>query len=68
VTLVVAYGLGLAATLLAAGVLLSVARRRFELKATSDRLLRLAAVLPITTAVLVTGGGLLLVVRAALAV
>jgi ABC-type nickel/cobalt efflux system permease component RcnA len=68
VTLVVAYGLGLAATLLAAGVLLSVARRRFERRATSDRLLRLAAVVPFTTAVLVTGGGLLLVVRAALAV
>jgi ABC-type nickel/cobalt efflux system permease component RcnA len=66
VTLVVAYGVGLAATLLAAGVLLSIARHRFELKATSDRLLRLAAVLPIATAVLVTGGGLLLVARAAL--
>jgi ABC-type nickel/cobalt efflux system permease component RcnA len=66
VTLVVAYGLGLAATLLAAGVLLSIARHRFELKATSDRLLRLAAVLPIATALLVTGGGLLLVARAAL--
>jgi nickel/cobalt exporter len=68
VALVVAYGLGLAATLLAAGVLLSIARRRFEMRATSERLLKAAAVLPIGTAVLVTGGGLLLVVRAALAV
>jgi hypothetical protein len=68
VALVVAYGLGLAATLLAAGVLLSIARRRFELRATSARLLRLAAVLPIATAVLVTGSGVLLIMRAALEV
>jgi ABC-type nickel/cobalt efflux system permease component RcnA len=68
VALVVAYGLGLAATLLAAGVLLSIARRHFELKTTSERILKAAAVLPIGTAVLVTAGGLLLVVRAALEV
>jgi ABC-type nickel/cobalt efflux system permease component RcnA len=68
VTLVIAYGLGLAVTLLAAGVLLSLARRRFEVRATGDRFLRAAAVLPIGTAVLVTGGGLLLVLRAALSV
>jgi ABC-type nickel/cobalt efflux system permease component RcnA len=68
VTLVVAYGIGLAATLLAAGVLLSLARRRIELSHASERVLRYAAMLPIATAVLVTGGGLLLVLRAAITI
>jgi ABC-type nickel/cobalt efflux system permease component RcnA len=63
--LVVAYGLGMAATLVAAGVLLARARRRFDLRARSERVLRLAAIIPIATALVVTASGLVLVARAA---
>jgi ABC-type nickel/cobalt efflux system permease component RcnA len=63
--LVVAYGLGMAATLVAAGVLLARARRRFDLRARSERVLRLAAIIPIVTALVVTASGLVLVARAA---
>jgi ABC-type nickel/cobalt efflux system permease component RcnA len=67
VALVVAYGIGMAATLLAAGLLLVWARSRYELRGAGERMLRVAAVLPFVTAVAVTGGGVLLVVRAAAA-
>lgn len=63
--LVLAYGLGMAATLVAAGVLLARARRRFDLRARSDRVIRIAAVIPIATAIVVTVSGLVLVARAA---
>jgi ABC-type nickel/cobalt efflux system permease component RcnA len=63
--LVLAYGVGMGATLVAAGVLLARARRRFDLRARSERALRLAAIIPIATAVVVTVSGLLLVARAA---
>lgn len=66
--LVVAYGLGMAATLVAAGVLLARARRRFDLKTRSERALRVAMLIPIVTALVVIGSGLLLVVRAAASV
>ncbi len=66
--LVIAYGLGMAATLVAAGVLLARARRRFDLKTRSERALRVAMLIPIATALVVIGTGLLLVVRAAASV
>jgi ABC-type nickel/cobalt efflux system permease component RcnA len=66
--LVLAYGVGMAATLVAAGVLLARARRRFDLRARSERAMRLAAVIPIATAVVVTVSGLVLVARAATSV
>ena len=66
--LVIAYGLGMAATLVAAGVLLARARRRFDLKTRSERALRIAMLIPIATALVVIGSGLLLVVRAAASV
>ena len=66
--LVIAYGLGMAATLVAAGVLLARARRRFDLKTRSERALRVAMLIPIATALVVIGSGLLLVVRAAASV
>ena len=66
--LVVAYGVGMAATLVGAGLALAWARRRFELKTASDRALRIAAALPLVTATIVTGGGLLLIGRAIAAV
>jgi ABC-type nickel/cobalt efflux system permease component RcnA len=68
VALVLAYGLGMAATLVGAGLLLARARRRFELRARGERFLRYATVLPIATAVVVTGSGLWLVARAAASV
>jgi ABC-type nickel/cobalt efflux system permease component RcnA len=68
VALVVAYGIGMAATLLAAGLLLVWARRRYELRGAGERVLRIATVLPFVTAIAVTGGGVLLVVRAAAAI
>jgi nickel/cobalt transporter (NicO) family protein len=68
VALVLAYGLGMAATLVAAGLLLARVRRRFEVRARSERLLRLAALVPVGTAVVVTGSGLWLVARAAASV
>jgi len=66
--LVVAYGLGMAATLVAGGVLLARARRRFDLKTRSERALRIAMLIPVVTALVVIGSGLLLVVRAAASV
>jgi len=63
-TLVVFYGVGLATTLVAAGVALAWARRRFSLESASARALRIAAFLPLLTGVVVTGGGLLLIARA----
>lgn len=66
VALVLAYGVGMAATLVAAGLLLARTRRRFELRARGGRLLRYATVIPIATAAVVTGSGLWLVARAAI--
>jgi len=68
VALVLAYGVGMATTLVAAGLLLARARRRFELRASGGRLMRYAAVIPIATAAVVTGSGLWLVARAAISV
>jgi nickel/cobalt exporter len=68
VALVLAYGVGMATTLVAAGLLLARARRRFELRASGGRLIRYAAVIPIATAAVVTGSGLWLVARAAISV
>ena len=66
--LVLAYGVGMATTLVAAGVLLARARRRLDLTARSERLLRAASLIPIVTALIVTGSGLVLVARAAASV
>lgn len=68
VALVVAYGVGMALTLVAAGLLLARARHRFEIRGTGGRLVRYAAVIPIATAAIVTGSGLWLVARAAISV
>jgi ABC-type nickel/cobalt efflux system permease component RcnA len=68
VALVIAYGLGMAATLVGAGLLLARARHRLELRGGSARLMRYAAVIPIATAAVVTGSGLWLVARAAISV
>jgi ABC-type nickel/cobalt efflux system permease component RcnA len=68
VALVLAYGVGMAATLVAAGLLLARARRRLELRARTGTLMRYAAVIPIATAAVVTGSGLWLVARAAISV
>ena len=68
VLLVVAYGIGMAMTLVAAGLLLSWARHRFEMKARGERMLRIAAAIPIATAVVVTVSGLWLVAKAAVSV
>jgi len=68
VLLVLAYGVGMAATLVTAGLLLARARRRFDLKARGERLLRVATLIPIGTAAVVTGSGLWLVARAATSV
>jgi nickel/cobalt transporter (NicO) family protein len=65
VLLVVSYGVGMAITLVAAGLLLSWARNRFEMKARGERMLRFAAAIPIATAVVVTVSGLWLVAKAA---
>ena len=65
VLLVVSYGIGMAFTLVAAGLMLSWARNRFEMKARSERMLHLAAAIPIATAVVVTASGLWLVAKAA---
>ena len=68
VLLVVSYGIGMAVTLVAAGLLLSWARHRFEMKSRGERMLRLAAAIPIVTAVVVTLSGLWLVAKAAVSV
>jgi ABC-type nickel/cobalt efflux system permease component RcnA len=65
VFLVLAYGLGMAATLVAAGLLLAWARHRFELRTRGERMMRLATVIPIATAIVVTVSGLWLVAKAA---
>jgi len=65
--LIVAYGVGMAATLVAAGLLIERARGRLEhilAMRTRPRLTRLAGVLPMATSVLVILGGLLIAVRA----
>src|SRR5262249_60978824 len=62
--LVLAYGLGMAATLVAGGLLLARARRRFDLASHGTRVLRVAALIPVVTALVVTGSGLVLVARA----
>jgi ABC-type nickel/cobalt efflux system permease component RcnA len=62
--LVIFYGVGLATTLVAAGIALAWARRRFSLENASARALRIAAVLPLLTGIVVTGGGLILIARA----
>ncbi len=64
VLLVVFYGLGMSATLIAAGLALGWARKRFSIERASERALRLASLLPILTGVVVTGGGLVLIGRA----
>lgn len=68
--LVLAYGLGMAGVLVAAGFLLQRARDRFARSGPggTGRFGRLAAELPVVTAVLVLLGGILIAVRAALAV
>ncbi len=63
VLLVVAYGLGMAGTLVAAGLLLGWARDRMDLRTKGERLLRLAAFLPIATAVIVITAGLFIIGR-----
>ncbi len=63
VLLVVAYGVGMAATLVGAGLALGWARRRFELRVATERALRLATVLPLVTGSVVTLGGLSLIAR-----
>jgi ABC-type nickel/cobalt efflux system permease component RcnA len=63
--LVVAYGIGMGGTLVLAGLLLARARRRFDLRRHGDRALKIAAVFPVVTAVVITGSGLWLVARAA---
>ena len=63
--LVVAYGIGMAFTLVAAGLLLAWARHRFDLRAKGERLMRWAAVLPIATACVVTASGVVIIARAA---
>jgi ABC-type nickel/cobalt efflux system permease component RcnA len=65
VTLVVGYGVGMALTLLTAGLVLARAQRWLEPRlARRERLMRVAGLLPILTAVAVLGGGLLLAGRA----
>ena len=71
VTLVMAYGIGMAAALVGAGYLLVRARDRMARRVarrvtqhSSGRLARLGEVLPLVTAALVTTGGLALAARA----
>ena len=67
VVLVLAYGVGLALTLLAAGLLLVRAQDWLgPWLAARARMVRLAAFLPILSSLAVIGGGLLLATRAAL--
>ncbi len=67
VTLVIAYGVGMAAALVGAGYLLVRARERMTRRVARHRpgrLVRLGQVLPLVTAALVTTGGLVLAARA----
>jgi ABC-type nickel/cobalt efflux system permease component RcnA len=68
VTLVLAYGLGLALTLVVAGLVLVRAQAWLEPRLQRRaKLVRVAALLPAVTAVAVFSGGLLLAARAAAA-
>lgn len=64
--LVVAYGIGMGATLVLAGLVLAKARRRFDLTGRSARAMRIAAFFPVATAAVITMSGLWLVARAAI--
>ena len=69
--LVIGYGIGMAATLVGAGLVLVGARAAIERRLGSRggaRLARLSLVLPMVTASVVLGAGLLLVARSAMAV
>lgn len=63
VTLVVAYGIGMAATLVGAGYLVLRARTRFAGRSPAGRLARLSTVLPVATASLIIAGGVLIAAR-----
>jgi ABC-type nickel/cobalt efflux system permease component RcnA len=63
VLLVISYGVGMATTLVAAGLLLGWARNRVDLRTKGDRVLRLAAFLPIATAAIVITAGLMIMAR-----
>ena len=65
--LVVAYGIGMGATLVLAGLVLAKARKRFDLTGRSERAMRIAAIFPVVTAAVITTSGLWLVARAAIA-
>jgi ABC-type nickel/cobalt efflux system permease component RcnA len=65
--LITAYGLGMAATLVTAGLVIARARSRFErllANRSSTRFARAAGALPVLTAVLVVLGGILITARA----
>lgn len=65
--LIVAYGAGLAAVLVGAGLLLERLRHRIQpllARRSRPRLARLASNLPLVTSVLVIAGGLYLIARA----
>jgi ABC-type nickel/cobalt efflux system permease component RcnA len=65
--LITAYGLGMAAALVTAGVLLARARSRIErllANRSSTRFARAAGALPLVTSVLVVLGGILITARA----
>ena len=64
VLLVAIYGVGMAATLIGAGLALAWARQRFEIDRASERAMRVAAFLPSITGVVVMLGGVVLIVRA----
>lgn len=67
VALVSAYGIGMAFTLVVAGLLLVRARVHIERLVVSDRgqrMTRVLSVLPMVTAVVIVGGGLLVAARA----
>ena len=64
VVLVTIYGVGMAATLIAAGLALAWARRRFEIERASARAMKIAAILPSITGLVVMGGGIVLIARA----
>lgn len=64
--LVVAYGIGMGATLVLAGLVFAKARRRFDLANRSDRAMKIAAIFPVATAAVITTSGLWLVARAAI--
>lgn len=62
-TLVVAYGVGMAATLVGAGYLLLHARNRFAARPSTGRCARVSGALPVATSGLVIAGGLVIAVR-----